>query len=147
MTVRSCAYRGSRGDAEEAPEKASNVAAKKAGATDDGNASDFIRAQSMNMTAPLVVEAGKKAGFDFSTSLVYAVRGRMKKSTGAAPSVPVRREAASARPRALPPTASGGGRLEAQLEELVRAFVRDLSALVRRAALDSVREALGESLR
>ena len=123
------------------------MAAKKAGATDDGNASDFIRAQSMDMTAPLVVEAGKKAGFDFSTSLVYAVRGRMKKGGGAVSSPQPRREAASARPRPLPAGGSGGGRLEAQLEELVRAFVRDLSALVRRAALDSVREALGESLR
>lgn len=117
------------------------MAAKKALATDDGNASDFIRAQPIDMTAPAVVDAGRKAGFDFSTSLVYAVRGRMKKGSPSAPaprreSMPVRRSAA--------PSGAGGGRLEAQLDELVRAFVRDLSALVRRAALDSVREALGE---
>lgn len=120
------------------------MAAKKAGASDDGNASDFIRAQPVDMTAPLVVEVGKKAGFDFSTSLVYAVRGRMKK--GGVSSPPSRREAAAPPARSRAPAASsgGGGRLEAQLDELVRAFVVDLSALVRRAALDSVRDALGE---
>lgn len=114
------------------------MAAKKAGPSDDGNASDFIRAQPIDMTAPLVVDAGKKAGFGFSTSLVYAVRGRMKKGTPSGP--PVRRETVPIK-RAAP---SGGGRLEAQLDELVRAFVQDLSALVRRAALDSVRDALGD---
>jgi hypothetical protein len=118
------------------------VAAKKAGPSDEGNASDFIRAQPTDMTAPLVVDAGKRAGFDFSTSLVYAVRGRMKKGGASAP--PPRKDATPARRSASP---AGGGRLEAQLEELVRAFVRDLSQLVRRAALDSVREALGDSLR
>jgi hypothetical protein len=122
------------------------VAAKKrAGPSDDGNASDFIRAQPIDMTAPLVVDAGKRAGFDFSTSLVYAVRGRMKKGGASAP--PPRREATPARRSPSPSGGSGGGRLEVQLEELVRAFVQDLSALVRRAALDSVREALGESMR
>jgi hypothetical protein len=115
------------------------VAAKKAGASDEGNASDFIRAQRIDMTAPMVVDVGRKAGFDFSTSLVYAVRGRMKKGAASAPSP--RRDAAPVRRSAAP---AGGGRLEAQLEELVRAFVQDLSTLVRRAALDSVREALGE---
>lgn len=118
------------------------MAAKKAGASDDGNASDFIRAQPIDMTAPVVVEAGRKAGFDFSTSLVYAVRGRMKKGSVSAPAP--RRESAPVRKSAAPVGAGGGGRLEAQLDELVRAFVRDLSALVRRGALDSVREALGE---
>lgn len=115
------------------------MAAKKAGTSDEGNASDFIRAQRIDMTAPMVVDVGRKAGFEFSTSLVYAVRGRMKKGAASAP--PPRRDAAPVRRSAAP---TGGGRLEAQLEELVRAFVRDLSTLVRRAALDSVREALGE---
>jgi len=59
------------------------VATRKAPApSDDKNASDFIRAQPVSMTAPEVVEAGKKAGFEFSTSLVYAVRGRMKTGGG-----------------------------------------------------------------
>jgi hypothetical protein len=122
------------------------VAAKKATPGDEGNASDFIRSQPVDRTAPEVVEAGRKAGFDFSTSLVYAVRGRMKKS--GSPASPARREAASApapaarRSTGAPP---GGGRLEGQIEELVRAFVQDMSALVRRAALDSVRDALGDS--
>lgn len=111
------------------------MAAKKA---DDGNASDFIRAQPLNMTAPDVVDAGKKAGFDFSTSLVYAVRGRMKgKSTGPAP----KRDTGSAK-RSTPPL--GGARLEGQVKTLVDAFVQDLSALVRRAALEAVRDALGD---
>lgn len=111
------------------------MAAKKA---DDGNASDFIRAQPLNMTAPDVVDAGKKAGFEFSTSLVYAVRGRMKgKNSGSAS----KRESVPAR-RTAPPL--GGARLEGQVQTLVDAFVRDLSALVRRAALEAVREALGE---
>lgn len=108
---------------------------------DDKNASDFIRAQATAMTAPEVVEAGKKAGFEFSTSLVYAVRGRMKKSSGGAGS---KREAPAAR-RAAP--AAGGGRLEAQIEALVQGFVKEMSALVRRAALDSVRQALGDRTR
>lgn len=111
------------------------MAAKK---VDDGNASDFIRAQPLNMTAPDVVDAGKKAGFEFSTSLVYAVRGRMK-GKGNAPTS--KRESIPAR-RSSPPL--GGARLEAQVQTLVDAFVRDLSALVRRAALEAVREALGE---
>jgi len=111
------------------------VAAKKA---DDGNASDFIRAQPLNMTAPDVVEAGKKAGFEFSTSLVYAVRGRMKSKSSAPPP---KREAASGR-RSAPPL--GGARLEGQVQTLVDAFVQDLSALVRRAALEAVRDALGD---
>lgn len=119
------------------PEEAQEtiVAAKKA---DDGNASDFIRAQPINMTAPDVVDAGKKAGFSFSTSLVYAVRGRMKGKSTAPVS---KREVAPAR-RSAPPI--GGARLEGQVQSLVDAFVRDLSALVRRAALEAVREALGE---
>ena len=65
----------------------------------------------------------------------------MKKGSVSAP-VP-RRDSAPVRKSAAP-AGAGGGRLEAQLDELVRAFVQDLSALVRRAALDSVREALGE---
>ncbi|HVU05272.1 MAG TPA: hypothetical protein VHE30_26170 [Polyangiaceae bacterium] len=115
------------------------MASKKASPGDEGNASDFIRAQPVDMTAPEVVDAGKKAGFDFSTSLVYAVRGRMKKSGApssrrAEPEAPARRTKADV----------GGGKLEAQIEALVRAFVQDMSALVRRAALDSVRDALGD---
>jgi hypothetical protein len=118
------------------------VASKKAPPSDDGNASDFIRARPVDMTAPEVVDAGKKAGFDFSTSLVYAVRGRMKKSGGPSPRRETTESAAPARRSGAP--AQGSGRLEAQIEELVRAFVQDMSALVRRAALDSVRDALGE---
>ncbi len=113
---------------------------KASAASDEKNASDFIRAQPTSMTAPEVVEAGKKGGFEFSTSLVYAVRGRMKKGSGAAgrrDGVPARRGAA----------ASGGGRLETQIQGLVDAFVREMSALVRRAALDAVRDALGERSR
>jgi hypothetical protein len=90
------------------------------------------------MTAPDVVEAGKKAGFEFSTSLVYAVRGRMKSKSSAPPP---KREAASGR-RSAPPL--GGARLEGQVQTLVDAFVQDLSALVRRAALEAVRDALGD---
>jgi hypothetical protein len=117
------------------------VAAKKA-SNDDGNASDFIRAQPVDMTAPEVVEAGKKAGFDFSASLVYAVRGRMKKGP------------ASSKREAAPSRRGGGGgggganvRLEAQIQDLVGGFVREMSELVRRAALDAVRHALGERSR
>jgi hypothetical protein len=95
------------------------------------------------MTAPEVVEAGKAAGFDFSTSLVYAVRGRMKKGTPAPAAPPSKRgEAASSSRRGG--AAASGARLEGQIEVLVRAFVQDMSALIRRAALDSVREALGD---
>jgi hypothetical protein len=114
------------------------VAAKKT--SDEGNASDFIRAQASTMTAPEVVEAGKKAGFEFSASLVYAVRGRMKKPTSSAPSKrePKSRRAASA---------SGGTRLDSQIQGLVNGFVREMSELVRRAALDAVRQALGERSR
>ncbi len=115
------------------------MAAKKASAADDGNASDFIRAQPTNMTAPEVVEAGKKAGFDFSTSLVYAVRGRMKKGAGGGG----RRESAAPRRGAAMGGASSA-RLEAQIQSLVNGFVEEMSALVRRAALDAVRQALGE---
>jgi hypothetical protein len=111
------------------------VAAKKA---DDGNSSDFIRAQPLNMTAPDVVDAGKKAGLEFSTSLVYAVRGRMKSKSSAPPP---KRESPSGR-RSAPPV--GGARLEGQVQTLVDAFVQDLSALVRRAALEAVRDALGD---
>jgi hypothetical protein len=119
------------------------VAAKKAAASDGGNASDFIRAQPVGATAPEVVEAGKAAGFDFSTSLVYAVRGRMKKggSAAAAPAAASRREGTPSRRGGA---SSSTGRLESQIEELVRAFVHEMSTLVRRAALDSVREALGD---
>jgi hypothetical protein len=117
------------------------VAAKKAAASDGGNASDFIRAQPVGATAPEVVEAGKAAGFDFSTSLVYAVRGRMKKGGPAAPAPTSRREGTPSRRGAA---ASSTGRLDTQIEELVRAFVQEMSTLVRRAALDSVREALGD---
>jgi hypothetical protein len=119
------------------------VATRKAPApSDEKNASDFIRAQPVGMTAPEVVEAGKKAGFEFSTSLVYAVRGRMKKGGGGGGSgkreAPVSRRGASS---------VGGGRLESQIQGLVDGFVKDMSALVRRAALDAVRDALGERVR
>jgi hypothetical protein len=116
------------------------VATRKAPApSDEKNASDFIRAQSVSTTAPEVVEAGKKAGFEFSTSLVYAVRGRMKKGGGGGgggkrEAPPSRRSAGNA----------GGNRLESQIQGLVDGFVREMSALVRRAALDAVRDALGE---
>lgn len=116
------------------------MAAKKIQASSDSNASDFIRAQPMGMTAPDVVGAGKKAGFDFSTSLVYAVRGRMKKGTG---SGAARREAPSR--RAAPPAAAAGGpQLDAQVRALVDQFVKDLSGVLRRAALDAVKQALIE---
>ena len=110
------------------------MAAKK---VDEGNASDFIRAQPLNMTAPDVVDAGKKAGFEFSTSLVYAVRGRLK---GKSSAPPPKRDAGPKRRSAAP---LGGARLEGQVQTLVDGFVRDLSALVRRAALEAVRDALG----
>lgn len=116
------------------------MAAKKAQASSDNNASDFIRAQSTSMTAPEVVTAGRKAGYDFSTSLVYAVRGRMKKGTsgtGAKREAPARRSAAQS-------AAAGNAQLENQVRGLVDQFVAQLSALVRRAALDAVRQALGE---
>lgn len=116
------------------------MAAKKIQASSDSNASDFIRAQPTSMTAPEVVTAGKKAGYDFSTSLVYAVRGRMKKGTGTTAAKrerPARRSAGQA-------AASGNAQLENQVRGLVDQFVAQLSALVRRAALDAVRQALGE---
>jgi hypothetical protein len=117
------------------------VATRKApAATDEKNASDFIRAQPVGMTAPEVVDAGKKAGFEFSTSLVYAVRGRMKKAGGGKRETPTSR-------RGSPAAAAGGTRLESQIQGLVAGFVRDMSALVRRAALDAVRDALGERTR
>jgi hypothetical protein len=116
------------------------VATRKASAgSDDKNASDFIRAQPTAMTAPEVVDAGKKAGFEFSTSLVYAVRGRMKKTTGGSAA---KRDGGGRRQAAA--AAGGGGRLESQIQKLVDEFVKEMSALVRRAALDSVRQALGE---
>jgi len=121
------------------------VATRKAPApSDEKNASDFIRAQPVSTTAPEVVEAGKKAGFEFSTSLVYAVRGRMKKGGGGGggggkrEAPPARRNAASS---------AGGSRLDSQIQALVDGFVREMSALVRRAALDAVRDALGERVR
>jgi hypothetical protein len=125
------------------------VAARKAPVS-ESNASDFIRSQPQAMTAPEVVAAGKRAGFDFSASLVYAVRGRMKKSGAAAPSAAASRREAAAQParRAAPAAAApkatplGGGRLEAQIQELVTVFVQQMATLVRRAALDAVREAL-----
>jgi len=119
------------------------VATRKAPApSDDKNASDFIRAQPVSTTAPEVVEAGKKAGFEFSTSLVYAVRGRMKKGGGGGgggkrEAPPSRRSTGNA----------GSSRLESQIQGLVDGFVREMSALVRRAALDAVRDALGERVR
>jgi len=119
------------------------VATRKAPApSDDKNASDFIRAQPVGMTAPEVVEAGKKAGFEFSTSLVYAVRGRMKKGGGS--SAASKREATPSRRGA---SAAGGSRLDSQIQGLVDGFVKEMSALVRRAALDAVRDALGERVR
>jgi hypothetical protein len=114
------------------------VATRKASAgSDDKNASDFIRAQPTAMTAPEVVEGGKKAGFEFSTSLVYAVRGRMKKTTGGS----------SAKRDGAGGGGAGGARLDSQIQRLVDEFVKEMSALVRRAALDSVRQALGERTR
>ena len=117
------------------------MASRKASAgSEEKNASDFIRAQATSTTAPEVVEAGKKAGFDFSTSLVYAVRGRMKKgggTTGGKRELPSRRA----------PASGGSNRLDAQIQGLVDGFVKEMSALVRRAALDSVRQALGERTR
>jgi len=119
------------------------VATRKAPApSDEKNASDFIRAQPVSTTAPEVVEAGKKAGFEFSTSLVYAVRGRMKKGGGGGGGG--KREAAPSRRNASP---AAGNRLESQIQALVDGFVREMSALVRRAALDAVRDALGERVR
>jgi hypothetical protein len=119
------------------------VATRKASAgSDDKNASDFIRAQPTSATAPEVVEAGKKAGFEFSTSLVYAVRGRMKKGSSSPPSAASKREAPASR-KAAP----GGARLDTQIQSLVDSFVKEMSALVRRAALDSVRHALGDRSR
>jgi hypothetical protein len=117
------------------------VATRKASpGSADKNASDFIRAQATSATAPEVVEAGKKAGFEFSTSLVYAVRGRMKKgATGGA-----KREAPVSR---RPAPGASGARLDTQIQGLVDAFVKEMSALVRRAALDSVRQALGDRTR
>ena len=119
------------------------MATRKAPApSDEKNASDFIRAQPVSTTAPEVVDAGKKAGFEFSTSLVYAVRGRMKKGGGGGgggkrEAPPPRRNTSNA----------GGSRLESQIQGLVDGFVREMSALVRRAALDAVRDALGERVR
>ena len=119
------------------------MATRKAPApSDEKNASDFIRAQPVSTTAPEVVEAGKKAGFEFSTSLVYAVRGRMKKGGGGGGGG--KREAPPSRRNASP---AGGSRLESQIQGLVDGFVREMSALVRRAALDAVRDALGERVR
>jgi hypothetical protein len=121
------------------------VATRKAPApSDEKNASDFIRAQPVSTTAPEVVEAGKKAGFEFSTSLVYAVRGRMKKGGGGGGGGG-KREAPPARRNAS--SSAGGSRLESQIQALVDGFVREMSALVRRAALDAVRDALGERVR
>lgn len=125
------------------------MAAKKAPAKDQNNASDFIRAQSQETTAPEVVAAGKRAGFDFSASLVYAVRGRMKKAGKSLPA-PARRGAAAPPAARAPSSPAGGGRatpltggrLEAQIQELVTVFVQQMAMLVRRAALDAVREAL-----
>lgn len=113
---------------------------KATAAAADKNASDFIRAQPTSTTAPAVVAAGKKAGFGFSASLVYAVRGRMKKGKG----TPVAKREAPAARRVPATPAAGPSRLDAQIHSLVEAFVKEMSALVRRAALDSVRQALGE---
>lgn len=61
------------------------------------SASNFIRSQPSDMTAPQVVEAGAKAGLKFSGNLVYAVRAaaRKKKGTAGRTSAP-RQGAASA---------------------------------------------------
>lgn len=134
------------------------MAAKKVPVSKQNNASDFIRSQPVAATAPDVVAAGKRAGFDFSASLVYAVRGRMKKSgrPAAAPAkrppgpAAARRAPAAARRAPAPSAPSGaaalgGGRLEGQIQELVTVFVQQMATLVRRAALDAVREALGRA--
>jgi hypothetical protein len=115
--------------------------------SDDGNASDFIRSQPTNLTAPDVVDAGRRAGFDFSTSLVYAVRGRMKKGGSIPAPAPGRRDAVAGARRPSPapaaaPRTGASNRLEGQIQELVDVFVKQMAALVRRAALDAVREAL-----
>jgi hypothetical protein len=54
---------------------------------------------------------------------------------------PQKREAGGSR-RSAPPL--GGARLEGQVKSLVDGFVQELSALVRRAALEAVRDALGD---
>ena len=81
----------------------------------------------MTGTIPSHLEANPQ-GF-FSTSLVYAVRGRMKKGSGGGGG---RREAPAPRRSSSP---VGGGRLEMQIQGLVDAFVKEMSALVRRAAV------------
>ena len=102
------------------------MATRKAPApSDEKNASDFIRAQPVSTTAPEVVEAGKKAGFEFSTSLVYAVRGRMKKGGGGGGGG--KREAPPSRRNTSP---AGGSRLESQVQALVDGFVKEMSAWI-----------------
>jgi len=118
------------------------VAAKK-NVSNDNNASDFIRAQPVSMTAPEVIQAGKRAGFDFSTSLVYAVRGRMKKGGSSVPP-PAARDSGGRKAAPAASNVGGGDKLETQVRALVDEFVTQLSALVRRAALDAVRQALGQ---
>lgn len=114
------------------------MAAKKI-VNDDSNASDFIRSQPLGMTAPDVVHAGKKAGFDFSNSLVYAVRGRMKKGGGGGAA---KKEAAPARRQAPTSVAVRPPQMEEEVRALVDDFIAKLSVIVRRAALEAVKQAL-----
>lgn len=113
---------------------------QKQAAGADSNASDFIRSQPLSMTAPDLVAAGKKAGFEFSTSLVYAVRGRMKKAGGG----PARAASEAAEPRVArrAPRVAAGGKLDDQIRALVDSFTQQMTTLVRKAALDAVSRAL-----
>ncbi|MBM4361134.1 MAG: hypothetical protein FJ104_00520 [Deltaproteobacteria bacterium] len=113
---------------------------QKQAAGSDSNASDFVRSQPLAMTAPDLVAAGKKAGFEFSTSLVYAVRGRMKRA-GAGPA---RAASEAAEPRAArrAPRAASVGKLDDQIRALVDSFTQQMTTLVRKAALEAVSRAL-----
>jgi hypothetical protein len=91
------------------------------------------------MTAPEIVQAGKKAGVSFSASLVYAVRSRQRRSPSS------KREGRVAAP--VSTRGDGGARLDAEVRRLVDGFVKEVSELVRRSALDAVRAALGERRR
>jgi len=97
------------------------------------SASDFIRSQPRNMTAPQLVEAGKKQGLKFSGNLVYAVRAADKKKAnkGKAP-----KQAARA-------AASGGGSSEATF----RRMVVDLGIARSRALVSQVEGALAKVIR
>lgn len=97
------------------------------------SASDFIRSQPRNMTAPQLVEAGKKQGLKFSGNLVYAVRAADKKKAnkGLAP-----KKAARA-------AASGGASPEAAFRRLIV----DLGVARSRALVSQVEGALAKVIR